>query len=273
MYYRAASAYLPNTMCLITLAHRCHPDYPLLVAANRDEFYRRPTAAARFWAEEPRLLAGRDLEAGGTWMGITEYGRFAAITNHRNPPSTPPRPRSRGMLTLDFLLGAQSAADYLEALADRAGDYAGFNLLLADYSGLFYFSNIERRLRMLPAGVHSLSNGLLDANWPKQRRATRALEALTSGAVGHRELQAAVSDRSPAEDAELPDTGIDRELERALSSQFIVTDEYGTRATTTLTIHRSRQVEFFEKSFKPGGAAAGERRYAFRLTASPDARG
>jgi uncharacterized protein with NRDE domain len=260
-------------MCLITLAYRCHPDYPLLVAANRDEFYRRPTAAAQFWAEAPRLLAGRDLEAGGTWMGITECGRFAAVTNHRNPPSTPPKPRSRGMLTLDYLLGAAPAPDYLQSLARRAGDYAGFNLVLADHSGLFYFSNVENRLRRLPPGVYSLSNALLDANWPKQRRAARALAALIPGAVDHGELRATVSDRTPATDEELPDTGIGRELERALSSQFIVTGDYGTRATTTLAIHRSRRVEFLEQSFKPGGTAAGLRRYAFRQTASPGARG
>ena len=210
-------------MCLITLAYCCHPDYPLLVAANRDEFYHRPTAAAQFWDEAPQLLAGRDLEAGGTWMGITEGGRFAAITNHRNPPSTPSKPRSRGMLTLDYLLGTEPAPD-------------------------------------------SLSNGLLDADWPKQRKAARALKALIPGELDHRELRATVSDRTPADDEELPDTGIDRELERALSSQFIVTGEYGTRATTTLAIHSSRQVEFLEQTFSQEGTAAGQRRYAFRLT-------
>ena len=267
MYYQAALALLPNTMCLIALAYHCHPDYPLLVAANRDEYYHRPTASAHFWEELPQLLAGRDLEAGGTWMGITEKGRFAAITNHRNPPSTPPRPRSRGMLTLDYLAGEDSPATYLENLATEGADYAGFNLLLSDHSGLFYYSNVEQRVRQLPAGVYGLSNGLLDADWPKQRQAAEALAALIPGSVDHDSLQGSVSDRSAAPKETLPDTGIGLEMELALSSQFIVTGEYGTRATTTLAVHDSGQVDFLERSFNAGGIATGQRRFAFSLKA------
>jgi uncharacterized protein with NRDE domain len=264
-YYRVALAQLPNPMCLITIAHRCHRNYPLLVAANRDEYYRRRTAAAHFWAEAPGLLAGRDLEAGGTWMGLTASGRFAALTNHRNPPSTPTTPRSRGLLVSDYLSGDAPAIEYLESVAGNAGDYAGFNLLLSDPDGIYYFSNIECRIRELAPGIYSLSNGLLDANWPKQRRASEALGALTPDTIDHGDLQATISSRSPARDSELPETGIGIEMERVLSAQFIVSPDYGTRATTTLTVHRSGHVEFHEQSFGQGGATTGKRRFTFRL--------
>jgi uncharacterized protein with NRDE domain len=252
-------------MCLITIAHRCHRNYSLLVAANRDEYYRRRTAAAHFWEEAPGLLAGRDLQAGGTWMGVTLSGRFAAITNHRNPPWTPATPRSRGLLVRDYLVGNAPAIDYVERVAESAGDYAGFNLLLSDSDGLYYFSNIERRVQELAPGIYSLSNGLLDANWPKQRRASEALSALMPDTIDHGGLQATISNRSPASDSELPETGLGIESERALSAQFIVTPEYGTRATTTLSVHHSGQVEFHEQSFSHGGTTTGKRRFTFRL--------
>lgn len=252
-------------MCLIAIAHESHPDYPLLVAANRDEYYRRPTASAEFWEEAPQLLAGRDLQAGGTWLGITSHGRFAAITNHRNPPSTPAQPRSRGMLTLDFLTGTRPAAVYLEEVAAQGGEYAGFNLLLRDHSGLYYFSNSEGRIRQLEPGVYGLSNGLLDSGWPKQQQAAAVLEELLPGPVSHEQLQVAVSDRRPAPWEELPDTGLSSEMELALSSQFIVTGEYGTRATTTLAVHREGRVDFNEQSFSSGGASTDQRRHAFDL--------
>ena len=213
-------------MCLITFAYRAHADYPLLVAANRDEYYARPTAGLRFWEDLPDVAAGRDLQAGGTWLGITRSGRFAAITNHRNPPTTPASPRSRGMLTLDFLAGEAGPEGFLEKLAPRAGEYAGFNLLLGDDETLWYFSNIEGRPRRLEPGVH---------------------------------------DRTPAPDHSLPDTGVGLELERALSSQFITMPEYGTRATTTLSVHREGTVELVERAFTEGGRPGERLSLAFRL--------
>ncbi len=252
-------------MCLITFAHRWHRDYPLLVAANRDEYYARPAAGIHFWEEAPQLAAGRDLQAGGTWMGLTRGGRFAAITNHRNPPSTPDSPRSRGMLTLDFLAGSSSPGDYLGELAARAGEYAGFNLVIGDREQLWYFSNIENRARALAPGIYSLSNGLLDSGWPKQRRAEARLAQLQDAAVDHRQLEHTVSDRELAPDEQLPDTGVGLDLERALSSQFIVMPEYGTRATTTLSVHDSGQVEMVEREFGEGGSARESRSLSFLL--------
>jgi uncharacterized protein with NRDE domain len=252
-------------MCLITFAHRWHREYPLLVAANRDEYYARPTAGIHFWEDTPQLAAGRDLQAGGTWMGLTRNGRFAAITNHRNPPSTPPSPRSRGMLTLDFLAGDASPRDFLGELSASAGDYAGFNLVVGDGEELWYFSNMESRARALAPGIYSISNGLLDSEWPKQRRAEQRLAELRGSSVDHGQLERTVSDRDPAPDEQLPDTGVGLELERALSSQFIVMPEYGTRATTTLSVSDNGQVEMVERQYDSGGTRGEERSLSFPL--------
>jgi uncharacterized protein with NRDE domain len=252
-------------MCLITFAHRVHDGYPLLVAANRDEYYRRPTAGLHFWEDAPQLLAGRDLEAGGTWMGITRQGRFAALTNHRNPPSTPETPRSRGMLTLDFLAGDIDPEAYLEKIAGSAGEYAGFNLVVGDHRQLYYFSNIEARVRKLTPGIYSLSNGLLDSDWPKQRAAASRLAELIPASVDHRRLANTIADTVPAADEELPSTGLDPALERALSAQFITLPEYGTRATTTLSVRRDGCVEMHEQDFGEGGTAGERRAHSFHL--------
>jgi uncharacterized protein with NRDE domain len=252
-------------MCLITFAHHAHPDFPLLVAANRDEYYSRPTAGLHFWDQPPGLAAGKDLQGGGTWMGITREGRFAAITNHRNPPTTPASPRSRGLLTLDFLDGSTHPGDYLAGLAERAGEYAGFNLVVGDTEELWYFSNIQGQVKRLPAGVFSLSNGLLDSDWPKQRDAEQRLSRLLEGRVDHDGLERTVSNRLPAPDDSLPDTGIGLALERSLSSQFIVLSEYGTRATTTLSVRPGGQVDIVEREFGEGGWAGERRALSFHL--------
>jgi uncharacterized protein with NRDE domain len=240
-------------MCLIAIAYKTHPDYPLLVAANRDEYYERPSAAAEFWKEAPTLLAGRDLRGGGTWMGVTHGGRFAAITNHRNPPTTPAQPRSRGLLTLDFLLGDMSPAEYMQALADNAADYAGFNLLVGTIENLYFYSNIEQQVRRLKPGIYSLSNALLDTPWPKQELARSRMQSVVEEAVDHTRLQAVVADRSIFADEQLPNTGIGRELERLLSAQFIVSEAYGTRATTSLWLDTSGGFSWQESSYRQGG--------------------
>ena len=244
-------------MCLISFAYKSHRDYPLLVAANRDEYHRRATAAAGFWEEAPDLLAGRDLQAGGTWMGVTRDGRFAAITNHRNPHTTPAEPRSRGMLSLDFLLGEMSAAEYMAELAGSAGLYAGFNLLLADSAELHYLSNVEGQPRQLAAGVYGLSNGSLYSGWPKQELARERLAALVDQPIDHAALHSTVNSRDVVADAELPDTGIGLEMERLLSAQFIRTPEYGTRSTTSLWISAAGEVGLCEESFRADGSSDG----------------
>ncbi|MCZ6830054.1 MAG: NRDE family protein [Gammaproteobacteria bacterium] len=252
-------------MCLIILAHRQHHSYPLLVAANRDEYYQRPTEPAQIWPESGDLLAGKDLTAGGTWLGITRAGRFAAITNHRNPPTTPSNPRSRGLLTLDYLRGSMSPGHYLRKLAQDGAAYAGFNLLLGDGKELYYYSNIEGVSQRLAPGIYGVSNALLNTPWPKLKKGCQRLQRfLHSGEVEaheqrHAKLAEVVSDRALEPDHALPDTGVGTDLERLLSAQFICSEEYGTRATTTVLVREDGGISFSERSFRAGGVASGMR--------------
>ena len=245
-------------MCLVILALRAHPDYPLVVAANRDEFHARPTAATHFSEEHPQLLAGRDLEQGGTWMGITRQGRFAAITNYRDPARTAPAPRSRGELTLDFLAGSDSAADFLAQVARRADDYAGFNLLLGDGNSLWYFTNSvapdERQPRELLAGIYGLSNARLDTPWPKVEAGRERLAQVLAAGPGHEALASVVNDRALAEPGQLQALDLHGEMDQLLSAQFIVTAPYGTRSTTTLWVDRGGEAHWRELSFDAQGS-------------------
>lgn len=253
-------------MCLLIIAHRTAPDLPLAVAANRDEFHARPTAPAHFWDSHPALLAGRDLEQGGTWMGITREGRFAAVTNYRDPARSAPAPRSRGELPLQFLTGQRAPADYLAALRPRARDYAGFNLLLGDGRDLWYFHNGPgEKPRRLEPGIYGLSNARLDTPWPKVQRGKRQLaDALADGPAGHERLAAAVADRRTAEPEDLRPAGADAHMERLLSAQFIVSDSYGTRSTTTLWLAAGR-AHWRERSFDSRGEVTGDREETFDL--------
>jgi uncharacterized protein with NRDE domain len=249
-------------MCLIVFSHQQHPQYPLLVAANRDEHYQRPATAADFWPEYPQLMAGRDLEAGGTWLGITRTGRFAAITNHRNPPTMPEQPRSRGMLTLDFLLGDGSPQDYLQRIALDSKNYAGFNLLVGDHSALYYYSNIEEKITCLPPGTYGLSNAELGTAWPKAIRGCNSMEGLiAANELGLEQLQSTISRREAEPDSALPDTGVGIDFERLLSPQFIVSPDYGTRACTSLKVDSAGNIAFREALFGPGGVATGAREF------------
>jgi uncharacterized protein with NRDE domain len=258
-------------MCLLILAHRTAPDYPLLVAANRDEFHARPAAASDFWPDHPQLLAGRDLQQGGTWMGITRSGRFAAITNFRDPSRTVPAPCSRGELPLQYLLGDQGPEAFLQAAAARADDYAGFNLLLADRDSLWYFTNslpaAERAPRQLPPGIYGLSNARLDTPWPKVSLGKRKMALLLQhGPPSHAALANVVSGRHLAAPEALRRQGMESGMDRLLSAQFIITGSYGTRASTTLWIGDGGQVSWRELSFDARGETREVRERAFRLT-------
>lgn len=264
-------------MCLILFAHRAHPGYPLVVAANRDEFYERPTAPAAFWEDARDVLAGRDLRAGGTWMGVTRSGRWAAITNYRDPPAARPGAPSRGHLVGDFLRGDAPPGDYLAAVAARAREYDGFNLLVGDGSEVYYFGNrdvaepqgAERdgRVRRLEPGVYGLSNHLLDTPWPKVERGKRALQALLAAEAGPTPgaLLEILYDTEIAPAQALPDTGVGPEWERLLSASFVATPRYGTRSSTALLIDGAGKVTFVERSFLPGPVANGEVRHEFHL--------
>jgi uncharacterized protein with NRDE domain len=250
-------------MCLLIFAHQIDPKKPLIVAANRDEFHARPTAAANFWPEHPTLLAGRDLEQGGTWMGVTRGGRaaeyrFAAITNYRDPARTAPAPRSRGELPLQYLIGDQGPRDFLSAVAAVADEYAGFNLLLGDGDSLWYFSNSkppgERSPTLLEPGVYGLSNASLDTPWPKVQRGKNCLKSLlASDSLSHDDLAGVVSDPALAEAAALREQGMGSDMDRLLSAQFIIAGTYGTRSTTTLWRDSSGRGSWRETSFDTMG--------------------
>ncbi len=253
-------------MCLILLAHRAHPELPLVVAANRDEFYGRPTARAAFWDDAPEVLAGRDLERGGTWMGVTRDGRWAAVTNVREPePGRKPDAPSRGWLVGDYLRGELPAAEYLRRVAEQGDEFEGFNLLAGDGTGVFYLSNREGRLHELPPGVYGLSNDRLDTPWPKVERGKRALRACldASELPSPAALLRVLADSEPAPDAALPDTGVGTELERVLSSLFIRSAEYGTRASTVLLRDGDGGIRFVERVFEAGVAAGDDASFTF----------
>ena len=253
-------------MCLIILAHRAVPGVPLAVAANRDEFHARPTAPAAFWRSHPGLLAGRDLEQGGTWMGVTRGGRFAAVTNFRDPQRSAAAPRSRGELPLEFLTGDLSPQSYLDAVARRGELYAGFNLLVGDATGLWYYDNSPGEApQALEPGIYGLSNARLDTPWPKVELGKSRLRAQLVAGPDHDGLTAVVADRSLARARDLHPQGLgDSGMERMLSAQFIVSDGYGTRCTTTCWID-ARGVHWREQSFDPAGELAGEVTEAFAL--------
>ena len=239
-------------MCLILFAWRARRDYDLVVAANRDEFYARATAPLGFWRDSPGVLAGRDLEAGGTWMGVSRSGRFAAITNYRDPNGIVPGAPSRGQLVCDFLAGRDEPPRYLERLVGDGERYNGFNLLVGDGAELWYYSNRAAEPKSLDAGVYGLSNHVLDSPWPKVERGKRGLEGTLeiSGDALKGCLFALLADREPAEDTELPDTGVGLALERALSPPFIVGERYGTRSSTVLLVERSGAVDVSETTFE-----------------------
>ncbi|HST59123.1 MAG TPA: NRDE family protein [Longimicrobium sp.] len=258
-------------MCLIAVAYEAHPTLRLVVAANRDEAYARPAAPADWWADAPDLLAGRDLREGGTWMGVTRAGRFAAVTNFRDPGFAQlANAPSRGALVADFLRGGTDAEAYARALAARMAAYNGFNLLVGDAGGLFYLSNRAEGVRRLEPGVYGLSNHLLDTPWPKTVRARQAmvdaLAAVDGSADGWESgLWEMLGNRVVAADDELPDTGVGTEFERMLSPPFIRSDAYGTRASTVLTITTDGDVRLAERSITPGQDAWTEARHAFRI--------
>ncbi|MCR9142438.1 MAG: NRDE family protein [bacterium] len=297
-------------MCLIFLAHDCHPDYRLILASNRDEFYARPTESAGFWEDHPGVFGGRDLEQGGTWLGMTRSGRFATVTNFRDPEEFTRKGLSRGLLLKDLLTGPLPVADFLARLqsggshggesesarpadpdasaGDDAGQtqdrfdaqkYNGFNLLSGDLvgdGGLYWHSN--KAPRQLPhrlvAGVYGLSNHLLDTPWPKVVAGRTAFTQIVAGAKSEGAADwlrrpdvffDLLADSTTAPDAALPDTGIGLEKERFLSSRFIQSDVYGTRASSLLLVRRDGLLTFFERRFEAGGKTTGDSRYEFQL--------
>ncbi len=253
-------------MCLILVAWRAHPEFPLVVAANRDEFRARPSIGADFWKENPDVLAGRDLAAGGTWLGFTRQGRFAALTNFRDPAQMRDTAPSRGALVSNFLLGHDTPDAYISALTSSAAAYNGFNLLVGDGAQLVWYSNMGNGKRVLEPGVYGLSNELLDSPWPKVRAAKSALSQSLAELPDDAALFDLLHDDRRHPDAELPRTGVSLELERMLSAAFISGQDYGTRSSTILMTDVARRVRFDEQEWLAGGARGARRRFVFSLS-------
>jgi len=247
-------------MCLILLAYDYHPDYFLVVAANRDEYYSRPTAGARFWDEAPAVLAGKDLEHGGTWLGITRSGRFAALTNFRDPASYRSNASSRGALVRDYLLSSGKPAEYLNNLQSAKGQYNGFNLVLMEGEELWRCSSRAGRPERMGPGIYGISNHLPDTPWPKVVKGKESMGRVLAGEEAYlaEGLLDLLTDDDPARDDELPSTGVSLEWERLLSPIFIRSETYGTRASTVLLIDRGGRVRFYERSFGAGGRRMGK---------------
>ena len=256
-------------MCLLALAWKSHPDFPLILAGNRDERHARASAAAGFWADAPQVLAGRDLEAGGTWLGMTSSGRVAVVTNYREGLNPAKAPRSRGALTAEFLTGAASPQAYMETLRPHAGEYGAFSLICGDGDSLWYFSNRGGDPAPVTPGIHALSNHLLDTPWPKVQAAKAGLKRLLdSGAVTTEALFRMLADRTPAPlDAVLPDTGIGPELERKVSPAFVQDPVYGTRCSTLLLRESQGGARFAERRFDARGETIETR--IFQMAGAP----
>ena len=243
-------------MCLIVFAWRPGHAQPLIVAANRDEFYARPSLPLAQWPEAPQVHAGRDLEAGGTWLGVGANGRFAALTNIRDPHQPPAR-KSRGELVAQFLNGEMPIDDYLADVVRRSLEYAGFNLLIGNANELWHYNAQGTEAVMLQPGVYGLSNAGLDTPWPKLLKARAALETVLDNPQPEA-LLALLSDAQVAPFAELPDTGVGLATETLLSSVFIASQSYGTRASTALIVHADGTRHLVERSFGPYGGHLGE---------------
>jgi uncharacterized protein with NRDE domain len=237
-------------MCLLFVSYRTTPGYRLVVAANRDEFLARPTAPLGFLDQDKTILAGRDLQGGGTWLGITAGLRFAAITNYRDPAVNRPDAPSRGEILLDYLSGEMAAGQYMEILAAKALMYNGFNLILGDARELYYYSNKSEAPRLLSPGFYGLSNHLLDTPWPKVLRGKELLRPhmVETERVEPQVLLDLLADQHHPPDDQLPETGVGLEWERLLGTICIDSANYGTRSSAVITVTEAGVVEFTEKT-------------------------
>lgn len=254
-------------MCLITFAYKSHSKYSLILLANRDEFYQRPTQAMHYWPDQEGTIAGRDLEQMGTWLGINTQGKFSAVTNYRDGNTINATKRSRGELTASYLATTATANDYLAQLEENKTLYGDFNLLLGDNSGLYYCSNRGGLTQALSPGVYGMSNALLNTPWPKLTQVNKALEeAIRSEKLNLAQLLAIMQNQQRAPDSQLPDTGISLEWERLLSSSFISSETYGTRAITILLQQYDGATQLIEQVYDRNGKT-GESEYTLTLPA------
>ena len=253
-------------MCLIVLSYKVSERYPLILAANRDEFYERPSAPVSLWEDAAGIIAGKDLQRGGTWLGIKKTGSIAMLTNYRERPPFGRNAPSRGWLVRDFLVGDDDPESYIETITARKDQYNGFNIIVGDMNRLFYFSNRGEMCELSP-GLYGLSNRLLDTPWPKTERGKKAIESLlaSKGDPLPEEIFAILKDQSKPDDSELPDTGVGLEWERILSPIFITSPVYGTRSSSVIMIDRKNHCMFIERVFDAYPEPWMEAKFDFRL--------
>ncbi len=236
-------------MCLILLGYKVSKKYPLILAANRDEFFHRPTAPMHFWEDNNSILAGKDLEQGGTWFGVNKYGTFAALTNYRDPASLKQKAPSRGEIVIDFLTSKKFPKDYHADLKNRLNLYNGFNLILGNNEELFWFSNVKNQIEKIKPGIHGLSNGFLNTPWPKVTSGKKTLKQIIAKNITIHSLFSLLSDRSMPDDVQLPHTGVGIEWERTLSPLFIQSKIYGTRSSTIMLINQNGSIGVTERTY------------------------
>ncbi len=251
-------------MCLVVFAWQAHPQYRLILAGNRDESHQRPTQDAHWWPDKESILAGRDLQAGGTWLAMSKSGRFATVTNFRERPGRKAMFESRGTLVTAFVAGSQSLREFESSISNK--DYAGFSLLLSDGESMFYLSNRDDLEANVAPGIYGLSNASLDTPWSKVVRAKACLESLIENdAVNETELLRLLSDRTPAAVDDVAADDLPFEIARALTAPFIMAPDYGTRSSTTVLWGNDDVVEFSERRFDPAGRTTGDSRFRFVL--------
>ncbi|AEC19751.1 Ser/Thr-rich protein T10 [Pusillimonas sp. T7-7] len=256
-------------MCIAYLAIAAHPDWPLFIAANRDEFHNRPCLPAAPWAEHPDVIAGIDCQAQGSWLGLTRQGRYALITNYRDPASLFSNAPSRGQLVSQYLTGHESPHTYAHKVHAEGALYNGFNLIIGNKEQAFYTGNRYRQDKpdQLAPGRYIISNHLLNTNWPKAERLRLALDAFPLERLDQSLTQVfeILKDNTPAQDHDLPSTGLTLERERLLSSPFIISPEYGTRCSTIIALHASGRAIFSEISYDASGAPAQRHDWPFEM--------
>jgi uncharacterized protein with NRDE domain len=250
-------------MCLILIAWRSTPEFPLVIAANRDEFHARAAEPAHWWPTTPEVLAGRDLQAGGTWLGLTRSGRFAALTNYRDPEQRRANTPSRGGLVTSILHSADNTQQVLQRLHQEGASYNGFNMLFSDGEGLGIYESMSGAGRELGPGIYGLSNHLLDTPWPKVQAAKSRLSAALSDLPDTHSALALLRDAQLAPDHSLPQTGMSVEWERLLSSAFIRSPIYGTRCSTVVQVDRAGHVCFEEWTWDTSGRETGRVQHQF----------
>ncbi len=251
-------------MCLILFAYKAVPDNRLIIAANRDEFFSRPTSPMHFWKTNPRIIAGTDLKAGGTWLGINENKKFAAITNYRDPLSTKKNPPSRGQIIKNYLDSNKNAAEFLDELNKKASSFNGFNLLLSDSHHLFWFSNRNKKAKKLKPGIYGLSNHLIDTPWPKVTIGKQALKELIyrkKKDLSPNDLFHILENKKIPKESELPDTGVGLKWEKILAPVFVNSPEYGTRSSSVIITSKDGHSLIGERGFDKNGDIQYERRF------------